>query len=248
MAQNIDNKKTTLSDDASIYQKKEERESSESVKNNWSNLHGKEKAKYFKDYLLIPILVGIVVVIAVFFFVRSMFKEQAKIGYSVAVISTKYLDNDSLQKLVDEMEEFFAFEDKEKVDLEIGLGKTANAGMSELMTELMAGTLDMIIGTEKDLDDISAYFAAFDDDSTVLALVPEESRVSMIREITDSDGNPGTESVICGIKLKDTVFSDCIPEGSRYKNSLIAVFVRTSHNTGEKSRLTDCVRYVMGQK
>ena len=49
MAQNIENKKTTLSDDASIYQKKEERDSSESVKNNWSNLKGKEKLKYFKD-------------------------------------------------------------------------------------------------------------------------------------------------------------------------------------------------------
>lgn len=247
MAQNIENKKTTLSDDASIYQKKEERDSSESVKNNWSNLKGKEKLKYFKDYLLIPILIGIVVIVAVFFFVRSMFRDQQHIQYTVAVMSTKYLEADKVQEHIDELEKVFELEKNDRVELEIGLGKTANAGMAEFMTELMAGTLDVIIGTEKDLEDVSGHFIGLDEVDEVLELVPEEARVSMTYDTKDSDGKDSAETVMCGIKLKYTVFADCIPEGSRYADSLVLVFVRTNQHKGELSKYWRSIQYVMGK-
>ena len=247
MAQNIENKKTTLSDDASIYRKKEDRESSETMKNNWSNLHGKDKRKYFKDYMLLPLLGGIAAVIVVFLFVKTLLSGKPATMYCVAVMSEKYVDADKVQEHVDNMAEAFKLLESEKIELELGLGKSSTSGQSEFLTELMAGSLDMIIGTEKDLEDMAAHFMTFDEVNGADELVPKDARVSLTHDLTDDGtGKPGYETVECGIKLEETVLKDCIPEGSRYADSLIVVFVKSAHNSGDLSKYWDALLYVMG--
>ena len=63
MAQNVDEKKTALDDGAEIYKQDRPVEERKSFSERWKAMDGKEKKAYFFDYMLKPIILGIIAVV-----------------------------------------------------------------------------------------------------------------------------------------------------------------------------------------
>ncbi|MCR5829931.1 MAG: hypothetical protein K6F93_06275 [Lachnospiraceae bacterium] len=83
-------KKTTLSDDSKIYQKREER----SAKETFKSLNKKEKWQYFKDYILGKLLLGIAIVGILIYAGVTIFGPKVEPVFYGAVFANPFTERD----------------------------------------------------------------------------------------------------------------------------------------------------------
>lgn len=136
---NIDFRKTTLNDEASIYQKRK----SKYTKKDINNLSKQEKWNFFKDYYLKKVLIVLLVIVALCILVKDMFFDSSKCVLYVSCVNECQLTD--TQPIIDDLENYVEKDnDKDHVsvvsyDLEI-----PQFNMS-FVTQINAGTIDLVI-------------------------------------------------------------------------------------------------------
>ena len=156
MAINLKGKKTSLKEDASIYQK---HPGDLSEKEKLKAMSGKQKRSYFATYYLPPILIALAALAVVGYILWSDFINKADIYLHCAILNESASDGD-LTRMGDDFTSQLGMDaDKNKPsfyvyytrsDLAAEIGANAASDLSEITSRLVAGVLDCMIADEND--------------------------------------------------------------------------------------------------
>ena len=151
--QDLDGKKTALSDDAEIYKLHEERAESHSAKEHWKSLDRKGKWQYFCSYYLWWTLGGIAVLTMIGYMIYSAVKpkpeELAFVIILDCAMDTGVVD-DQFEKIVGKC----GYDTKKaeiNSDKRLTSAKNNLTDIQTLSAYIFAGSADIMIGTESAL-------------------------------------------------------------------------------------------------
>ncbi len=142
-------KQTVLDDSASIYEKREEQES---VKKTWSELEGKDRWIFFKDYYLVKIIICAIVLGMLTHIGITVLGPHTEEILSVAVLMDE-LNPDSSQNMTKELTKILETDKHHIVNIDSSYyfgedGGTSYTGEEKLSTLLYSGIIDVIIADE----------------------------------------------------------------------------------------------------
>ncbi len=139
-------KQTRLSDDASIYERREP----QTDKQKWSELHGKEKLTYFKDYFLVRILVIIAVLAFVGYFLYTALAPKPESILSVAVADYSYY-SDMFTDLQNSFSDYIDIDtEKQSITIDSSYYMSDSTSVQKISVYFFAGDLDVFIAPEDD--------------------------------------------------------------------------------------------------
>lgn len=142
-------KKTVLDDSASIYEKRDEKES---VKKTWKELNRKERWTFFKDYYLLKIIICVVLAGVLINIGVTVFGPHTKEILSVAVLMDE-LDGKSVSAMTDELTNMLETDKHHIVNIDSSYYFSEGSGTSftgdeKLSTMLYTGIIDVIVADE----------------------------------------------------------------------------------------------------
>lgn len=156
MAQNTKNKKTSLGEDAYIYNKRNEDDLTEKEK--LASMTKEQKKAYFFDYYSKPLIIGALIILAVGFIIYHDFIARKDVFYHSAIMN-ETIQADNLSRL---NADFLAYEgytedDKKEVGFNTYysnyvatmVNSTAAADLQTIASQIYAGTLDSMICDKK---------------------------------------------------------------------------------------------------
>ncbi len=196
--------KTTLAD-GDIYQKKDERAESKGFKGNFKELTFGEKLKYFKDYVLLKLLIVIVVISAIVGFAIYQSGRKSVEKLHITIESPAMFQSDWLDSCSDRLGEYIGLKDDETVFVDWVVGDDT------VQTMMMAGDADIEVGLAQKLSKRSSTYYVLDEllSPETLALIPEEAGY-----VYSND----SEKKVRGILVEYTVFSEGIEKLASDKN------------------------------
>ncbi|MCR5683820.1 MAG: hypothetical protein K6G81_00160 [Lachnospiraceae bacterium] len=162
-AEDMEAKKTALDDDASIYGKRDDRDTKEKL----ASLKGREKWEFFKDYILWKLVITVAVAGFIGFLLYSVFGPKPETVLYVAVIDDP-LGNDNIEKLSEALSGRYVKEPKKEKVMVDGnyylISGDYNARM-KMMTLTAAGEIDFCIIPKNELENYmeSEMFASLED-------------------------------------------------------------------------------------
>lgn len=239
--QDIDQKKTVLEDDASIYQKREEREESKSVKEKWSQLDAKGKWQFFLDYYLLKLVLilffgGILVALLY----TTLKPRPDELSY-IALLDSR-LDPNALEDFLETAIVDMGLEPEDyTIFCNSSLSSTSSSDGTTISTYMYAGTIDFFIAPAEALEH---YYNA----NTLLALdlhLPADIAAALTEEdyfyaVSPVDNN----SHIFGICLNGTPFM----EKTNLHGATTTYYLAVTAN-GDNVLDGDCwrvIRYILG--
>ncbi|MGN0405822.1 MAG: hypothetical protein ACI4F1_11410 [Bariatricus sp.] len=145
-------KKTALDDDASIYQKREEK----TEKEKWAAMNSEERRQYFREYYLLKCVAGILAIgIAVFLIWHFVGPKEETVLY-VAVID-ELLDEEKTEQMGKELREFLGADGKyQKVIIDDSFFTQKDA-LSKLEVYLHSGQIDVVIADRTVYQEYAGY-------------------------------------------------------------------------------------------
>ena len=160
MALNTKGKKTSLTEEASIYQK---RQDDLSDKERIKNMTGKQKRDFFKTYYLPKLLVILAVAGVVFYIVWVDFINKSHIYLRCAILNESITDSTLTEfsdRFTDSMKmdykknraSFYMYYTRSDVAREMGADTGSN--LSEISSRLVANSLDCMIASYEDVENI----------------------------------------------------------------------------------------------
>lgn len=194
MALNIKGKKTTLDEEACIYEKRDE---NESEKSKWSRMDKSEKITHFKTYYLRNVIIGILVVALVGFFVYKDVIMKKDIIYRCAILNESVMDA-PVTEFGDEFVTFLNLDTKKNLssfhlfytdnELATQVGASVSSDLTQISSMVYASTLDSMIAGQKDYDSYMDHEFFVD----LTEILSEEER-NILKEylyVPDTDKNP----------------------------------------------------------
>jgi hypothetical protein len=146
----LDKRRTTLDDNASIYRKRE----TKSEKQKFSELDFKGKVSYFNTYYLKKVIVIALVAIGLGYFIYTIIAPKPENALYVAVINYS-LDDETADQLEKDFGEYLNIGEMEQVNIdtsffldESGDPSMTSANQIKLSTYLAAQEIDMVIAPE----------------------------------------------------------------------------------------------------
>lgn len=160
MALNTKGKKTSLTEEASIYQK---RQDDLSDKERMKNMTGKQKRDFFKTYYLPKLLVILAVAGVVFYIVWVDFINKSHIYMRCAILNESITDSiltEFSDRFTDSMKmdykknraSFYMYYTRSDVARE--MGADTGSDLSEISSRLVANSLDCMIASYEDVENI----------------------------------------------------------------------------------------------
>ena len=160
MALNTKGKKTSLTEEASIYQK---RQDDLSDKERIKNMTGKQKRDFFKTYYLPKLLVILAVAGVVFYIVWVDFINKSQIYMRCAILNESITDSiltEFSDRFTDSMKmdykknraSFYMYYTRSDVARE--MGADTGSDLSEISSRLVANSLDCMIASYEDVENI----------------------------------------------------------------------------------------------
>lgn len=160
MALNTKGKKTSLTEEASIYQK---RQDALSDKERIKNMTGKQKRDFFKTYYLPKLLVILAVAGVVFYIVWVDFINKSHIYMRCAILNESITDSiltEFSDRFTDSMKmdykknraSFYMYYTRSDVARE--MGADTGSDLSEISSRLVANSLDCMIASYEDVENI----------------------------------------------------------------------------------------------
>lgn len=158
MAIDTKHKKTSLEEDAAIYEKRDE---TESEKSRWKKMDRKEKFTQFKTYYLRPLIVGILILCVVGFFIYKDVITKKDIAFRCAIVNevateipvnafadefTKYMKLDPEKNL----SSFHMYYTNSELAQKVGANVTSD--LSQVSSLIYAALLDSMIAGEEDFN------------------------------------------------------------------------------------------------
>ena len=143
-------KKTTLNDDAALYEKRVDGMSKEK----WQEMNAQEKAAFFKDYLLVPLLIGIAVVAALVYVGWTVLRPKPETLLYVAVVDS-LMDPEDAQALQEDISALLGEEGKrQEVIIDDSISLTA-ANVPKFQVYAMAGQLDVVFADREKFEKLA---------------------------------------------------------------------------------------------
>lgn len=216
MAVNLQGKKTSLDEDASIYRR---RQDDMPEKERFKQMSGKEKREHFKTYYIPTLLIVLAVAAIVFYIVWVDFINKSHIYLHCAILNESIPDG-ALTELSDKFTESLNMDSGKNetsfylyytnTDAALKMGADAGRDLSEISSRLLASSLDCMIASENDVRD-SYMKNGFILDLNELLTKEELTRLKPYLYQSDPAG-----SFIHGIHLKQcaayqALFSDRSP-------------------------------------
>lgn len=248
-------KKTVLDDNASIYEKRAEKES---VKKTWKELEGKEKWLFFKDYYLLKVIVCAVVAGVLINIGITVFGPHTKEILSVAVLMDE-LNDDSVKHMEKELSQILETDKHHIVNIDSSYFFSSESGTTftgdeKLSTLLYTGIIDTIIADEANfkkyaylgnLKNLDTYLPddiknALGDKLMTANLQTDDSdkdldeSIAKDKEFNYDDGTP----MVFGIDLSDCAKYKAL---KGYEEHPILTISYTSHN---KENTFQFIRYL----
>ena len=160
MALNTKGKKTSLTEEASIYQK---RQDDLSDKERIKNMTGKQKRDFFKTYYLPKLLVILAVAGVVFYIVWVDFINKSHIYMRCAILNESITDSiltEFSDRFTDSMKmdykknraSFYMYYTRSDAARE--MGADTGSDLSEISSRLVANSLDCMIASYEDVENI----------------------------------------------------------------------------------------------
>lgn len=160
MALNTKGKKTSLTEEASIYQK---RQDDLSDKERIKNMTGKQKRDFFKTYYLPKLLVILAVAGVVFYIVWVDFINKSHIYLRCAILNESITDS-TLTEFSDRFTDSLKMNYKKnrasfymyytRSDVAREMGADTGSDLSEISSRLVANSLDCMIASYEDVENI----------------------------------------------------------------------------------------------
>lgn len=160
MALNTKGKKTSLTEEASIYQK---RQDDLSDKERMKNMTGKQKRDFFKTYYLPKLLIILAVAGVVFYIVWVDFINKSHIYMRCAILNESITDS-TLTEFSDRFTESMKIDYKKnrasfymyytRSDVAREMGADTGSDLSEISSRLVANSLDCMIASYEDVENI----------------------------------------------------------------------------------------------
>lgn len=160
MALNTKGKKTSLTEEASIYQK---RQDDLSDKERIKNMTGKQKRDFFKTYYLPKLLVILAVAGVVFYIVWVDFINKSHIYLRCAILNESITDS-TLTEFSDRFTDSMKMDYKKnrasfyiyytRSDVAREMGADTGSDLSEISSRLVANSLDCMIASYEDVENI----------------------------------------------------------------------------------------------
>lgn len=160
MALNTKGKKTSLTEEASIYQK---RQDDLSDKERIKNMTGKQKRDFFKTYYLPKLLVILAVAGVVFYIVWVDFINKSHIYMRCAILNESITDS-TLTEFSDRFTDSLKMNYKKnrasfymyytRSDVAREMGADTGSDLSEISSRLVANSLDCMIASYEDVENI----------------------------------------------------------------------------------------------
>ena len=160
MALNTKGKKTSLTEEASIYQK---RQDDLSDKERIKNMTGKQKRDFFKTYYLPKLLVILAVAGVVFYIVWVDFINKSHIYLRCAILNESITDS-TLTEFSDRFTDSMKMDYKKnrasfymyytRSDVAREMGADTGSDLSEISSRLAANSLDCMIASYEDVENI----------------------------------------------------------------------------------------------
>ncbi len=160
MALNTKGKKTSLTEKASIYQK---RQDDLSDKERMKNMTGKQKRDFFKTYYLPKLLVILAVAGVVFYIVWVDFINKSHIYMRCAILNESITDS-TLTEFSDRFTDSMKMDYKKnrasfymyytRSDVAREMGADTGSDLSEISSRLVANSLDCMIASYEDVENI----------------------------------------------------------------------------------------------
>lgn len=223
MALNVDNKKSVLDDDASLYTKREEYQEKKSMLGRFNELHGEEKKQFFKDYMLKPLIIGGIVVLFLVYSIISTIVNRKTVTFNFAVVQDTYMDNEAMEAELNKLHDSWGLDKHHVVDYNLGYRINNNATNSTFLTQLEAGTIDAVIGRASELSMYGEYLRNFEEVLGEGSKLNKDSFYLMTYDkynIINGEATKTTEYL--GIYLKDTRYGKYIAN-EKLRDELILV-------------------------
>ena len=160
MALNTKGKKTSLTEEASIYQK---RQDDLSDKERIKNMTGKQKRDFFRTYYLPKLLVILAVAGVVFYIVWVDFINKSHIYMRCAILNESITDS-TLTEFSDRFTDSLKMNYKKnrasfymyytRSDVAREMGADTGSDLSEISSRLVANSLDCMIASYEDVENI----------------------------------------------------------------------------------------------
>lgn len=159
MAVNLKGKRTSLKEEASIYQK---RQDDISEKQRFKQMTGKEKREHIKTYYVPTLLIVLAVAAIVFYIVWVDFINKSNIYLHCAILNESISDS-TLTEFSDHFTESIDMDSSKNkasfylyytnTDAAMKMGADAGRDLSEISSRLLASSLDCMIASEEDVKD-----------------------------------------------------------------------------------------------
>lgn len=241
----IEHKKTTLDDDAAIYQKGPDRDENKSVKEKWSELDFKGKCHFFFDYYLLKLVFATAIIALIGGILYTTLKPRPKAIVGAVIIDSLLEIENTQQYFKDALTEIGGDPNKEKIELHDTFSSQIPNDTSTISTYIFAGTLDVLIAPESALQHYCENSILVD-----IGNLPEDEQ-PLIRDILDAVSeedkfyytDPKTgEKHLYGIRLDNTGFYKTL-NTQNYNRTYIFTLVKTGEHLLNGVKL---LRYMLG--
>ncbi len=236
---NISEKKTTLDDSASIYQKREEK----TDKQKWKELKGfKAKWEHFKEYYLLKVFILVCVLGFAGYAIYEMVAPDPERMLYVAILDT-VVQTDEMEKLKAGYEDYISLDEETQdvyFDNMIMVSNTSDATSAQKFTaHAFVGDIDIIIAREGLIEAYAEYYLRPLSDQLPADLYEELSEVYCYVSPIDEEGNRGEEKPY-GIYIGD--YTETSPY---YGEKVVLAIVGNSKRTDNAEAF---VRYLLGRE
>lgn len=240
MAINLNGKKTSLKENASIYTKRSE---NMSEREKLKNMSGKQKRSYFATYYLPPILIAAAVLSVIGYILWADFINKSNIYFRCAVLNESVSDaaltefSDSFTKSIGmdpdkNSASFYVYYTRS--DLASEIGANAASDKSEITSRIVASVLGGMIANEKDGHNYyeGGFFLKLDNFLTK----DEYSKLKEYLYIPEDEKN--TEHAAYGIYLeKSPVYQTLFKEQkARVENPIFSIITNADEEIKEYAR------------
>ena len=189
-----DRKSTVLDDDAYLYQKHEVK----SARTRFKELSGREKWTFFKDYILLKLIIGIIILAVVINLIVTWVTPQPENVIDMAILDNP-LATSSIEALEDALGEVLITDPENEavyVDYDYYVSTDGYTSRMKLMTLLASAEIDVMLLTQDELQTYanSDIFSPLTEVMSADDLVRYEDYALYITPVSEDDGESDTVS------------------------------------------------------
>ncbi len=248
MALNTKGKKTSLTEEASIYQK---RQDDLSDKERMKNMTGKQKRDFFKTYYLPKLLIILAVAGVVFYIVWVDFINKSHIYMRCAILNESITDS-TLTEFSDQFTDSMKMDYKKnrasfymyytRSDVAREMGADTGSDLSEISSRLVANSLDCMIASYEDVENIylkNGFIMNLND------FLSEKEKKALKPYFVTQKGGPDK---VIGISLKDCKKYQALFTGRTPITKEPVLYVITNATDEGKNYVKQLIHYLYSDK